>query len=76
MARPGQGHQDHQEDVTLSAWRGSSREARLTQRIGEDMIGNVSERVILATFVSIINPCFCICIGRLDVPRMHAMASP
>ena len=54
MARPGEGHQNDQEDVTLIAWRDRLEAARLTQRSGEEMTGDVSERVILATLVSII----------------------
>ena len=57
MARPGEGHQDHQEDVTLSAWRGRLEEARLTlpgRGAREEMTRDVSEGVIVATVVSII----------------------
>ena len=39
------------------------------------MTRDFSEGVIVATVLSII-PCFCLCIGRLEVPRMHAVASP
>ena len=71
-----QGHQHDQEDVTLSAWRGSSREARLPQRSAR---GNDRRRPRTGDPGGLRvhhHPCFCICIGRLDVPRMHAVASP
>ena len=57
MARPGEGHQDHQEDVTLSARRGRLEEARLTlagREAREEMTRDFSEGVIVATVVSII----------------------
>ena len=37
--------------------------------------GGISERMILATFVFIIILAF-VFVGRLGVPRMHAVASP
>ena len=76
MARPGRRPLDDQEDVTPSAWRGSSQEARLTQRVGEE---NERRRARTGDFGDLRvhhHPCFCICIARLDVPRMHAVASP
>ena len=67
---------DDQEDVTLSAWRGSSQEARLTQRSGGGHDQRRPRTGDLGDLRVHHHPCFCICIDRLDVPGMHAMASP
>src|SRR6476619_5063597 len=66
MARPGRRPLDDQEDVTPSAWRGSSQEARLTQRVGKE---NERRRARTGDFGDLRvhhHPCFCICIARLD----------
>ena len=65
-----------QEDVTLSARRGSSQEARLTQRSGGGHDQRGPRTGDLGDLRVHHHPCFCICIDRLDVPGMHAMASP
>ena len=54
MARPGEGHQDYQEDVTLSAWRGGEQLTLPGRGAREEMTRDFSEGVIVATVVSII----------------------
>jgi hypothetical protein len=65
-----------QKDVTLSAWRGSSREATPTQSIGGGHDRQRQRTCDLGDLRVHHHPCLCICIGRLDVSGMHAVASP
>ena len=65
-----------QEDVPPSAWRGPSQEARLTQRSGGANERRGPRTGDLGGLRVHHHPCFRICIGRVDVPRMHAVASP
>jgi hypothetical protein len=55
---------------------GSSREARPTQSSGGGHDRQRQRTRHLGDLGVHHHPCFCICIGGLDVPRMHAVASP
>ena len=62
--------------TSLSAPGGNRLESRLTQSSGG---GNDRRRPRTRDLGDLRvhhRPCFCICVGRLEVPRMHAVASP